>query len=122
MRVSRFLSIIGFITLACLGYVWQQTEIVRLAYASQKNVTALQDLVDHNNILRYNIQTNASLVRLGNKIAKMENFQIPDTYRLVRLTPPAEGLKTSKQEFREGNIFSRMFGINRQAEARTTGP
>jgi C4-dicarboxylate-specific signal transduction histidine kinase len=119
MRLSKLLLLIIIITLCSLFYVWQQTEILRLAYVRQKNNNLFQDLLDSNNVLRYNIERNASLVRIGDKISQQSDFQLPDSYRLVRLANPEGGVMLSKQIPRKENIISRLFGIKTQAEAKT---
>lgn len=120
MRLSKFLSLVTTITLFSLLYVYQQTEIVRLAYAAQKKQVFCQDLLDKNSFLRYNIQRNASLVQLGSRISKNTDFQMPDNYRLVRLAPSAGTLKSREQPQAAGQtLLSRLFGIKRQAEAET---
>ena len=88
MRLSRFLSVIFFITGLCLLHVYQQTEIFRYAYAGQKKLGLMQDLLDKNVVLRYNIEKNTSLVRIGDKISEDKDFEMPDSYRLVRLKNP----------------------------------
>lgn len=110
---------ITFITFFSLLYVWQQTEIFRLAYEGQKNFTVFQDLLDKNNLIRYNIKRNASLIRIDNKVSKIADFQMPDNYRLVRLTQPSQNIRVSKYLPKKANIVSRIFSIKRQAEAKT---
>ena len=123
MRLSRFLSIVSFVTCLCLFYVYQQSEIFRLAYVGQKNQSTFQELLDKNSVLRYNIEKGASLVRIGSKISGSSDFQMPDTYKLVRVIYARGGLR-----LREGNppsrqtLLSKMFGIKSQAEANTVGP
>ena len=122
MRVPRFLSIIGFITFFCLFYVYQQAEIYRLAYVGQKSSNHFQDLLDKNTILRYNIERKVSLVHLGNKVSENSEFQMPDSYRLVKLESDHQGLNIADQAFNQGEkLVSRIFGIKRQAEAKTIG-
>jgi hypothetical protein len=54
----------GIVTLFSLLYVYQQTEILHLAYVGQKRVTAFEDLFDKNSVLRYNINKSSSLVHI----------------------------------------------------------
>ena len=122
MKLPRFLSIACLITLISLLYVWQQTEIFRLAYVGIKNEGAFQDLLDKNTILRYNFKQAASLVRIGNRISESADFQMPDGYRLVRLTLPEEIKITTSTSNTKQNIVARLFGIKRQAEAKTINP
>jgi hypothetical protein len=122
MRLSRFLALAVVLTFSALLYVWQQTEIVRLAYVGQKNLTVFQESLDKNSILRYNLKQSTSLTRIGNKMLESSNFHMPETYRLVKLSLPQEsmalaGVSAPKKE----NILSRIFGIKREAQARTIG-
>lgn len=121
MRVSKFLSIVIFITAFSLLYVWQQTEIFRLAYTGQKNSSAFQDLLDKNNILRYNIKRNASLICIADKVLKAKAFEMPEDYRLVRLTYP-ENPKALRALSKRESLAFRLFGIKSQAEAKTIYP
>ena len=122
MRLSKFLSVTSIATLCCLLYVYQQTEVFRLAYLGQKKESSFVDLLDKNAFLRYNIEKNASLIRIGNKVFQASDYQMPDTYRLVRLAQPLENLKLARNKYKKENLLSRIIGIKRQAEARTINP
>jgi len=123
MKLSRFLLIMGMVTLFSLLYVYQQTEIMRFAYVGQKRVTVFDDLLDKNSVLRYNINKSASLVHIGGLILNRTDLQMPDNFQLVRLAPLKQNLKVNAQAFNnKENVISRLFGIKRQAEARTVNP
>jgi len=122
MRLSKFLIIIAVITSFALLYVWQQTEIFRFAYKGEKNLSAFEDLLDRNTILRYNIKRNASLIRIDKRVSEYADFQLPETYWLVRLGQSKEILKVDASVPKKENIISRLFGIKRQAEAKTISP
>jgi len=121
VKASKFLLAILIITFFSLLYVHQQTEIFKLAYQGQKQLVRLQDLLDENAILRYNIEKGSSLAFIGNKAYEDEDFEIPHSYRLVRLNPQEE-LEVSTAPGPEKNIFVRILGIKRQAEAQTLNP
>lgn len=120
MKLSRFLLITALATQLCLLYVYQQTEIFRFGYQGQKRLSQFEDLLDKNTLLRYNIAQSASLVRLGDKVAASSEFQMPDTYRLVKLTHSLTGLKVAGSAPKKETILSGLFGIKSQAEAKTT--
>lgn len=107
-----------FLTLFSLLYVYQQTEIFRLAYAGQKKLAHSEELLDKNSILRYNIEQRASLVQIGNKFSGCAEFQMPDSYRLVRFKPARGSVNTLNRQ----TLVSRLFGVKRQAEAKTINP
>ena len=111
-----------FLTVFSLLYVYQQTEIFRLAYMGQKKQVSFEDLLDKNCLLRYNIEKNASLASIGDKISGYADFQMPDSYQLVRLSPSSESRDTRNQALRKTALLSRIFGTNRQAEAKTLNP
>jgi len=119
MRPAKFLSILVFVTGFSLAYVWLQTEIFYLAYEGQNRAAVFEDLIDKNAVLRYNIQRNASLVCIGNKVGRTAGFQMPDSYRLVRLIPGQRTLVAGKQLPKKENLLVRFFSVNRQAEANT---
>lgn len=122
MKLSRFLSITIFITVFSLLYVYQQTEIFRLAYTGQKKLMFFEDLLDKNCVLRYNIEKNASLASIGNKISEYADFQMPESFQLVRLSPARRTVNLKKPSLSGENLLSKVFGIKRQAEARTISP
>ena len=122
MKLPKFLFAAGCITLFALLYVYQQSEIFRLAYLGQKKITYSQDLLDINTVLRYNISKNASLVRIGDKISSNADFQMPNTYRLVKLSRPLNGLRVSQYVPKKETLIARIFGIKREAQAKTINP
>jgi len=110
------------VTLFSLLYVYQQTEILRNAYVEQKQHVVFQELLDKNSILRYNIEKNCSLVNIGGSVANHADFQMPDKYQLVRLVPSKDGMTLAKAAVDKETLLTRVFGIKRQAEARTINP
>jgi hypothetical protein len=122
MKLSRFLSLILTVTFLSLLYVYQQTEVFRLAYVGQKKHVLLEELLDKNSVLRYNIKKYASLVEIGDKVAKNNDFQMPDTYRLVRMVPTRSGLRLNDAAPGRQTLLSRFFGAKLQAEAKTVNP
>lgn len=122
MKLSKLLSILLFVTAFSLLYVFQQTEVYRFAYAGQKREAILQDLLDKNTILRYNIGRFSSLVEFGKRISDSVQFQMPESYRLVRVMPLEEGGRLAARPANRQTLLSRIFGIKRQAEAQTINP
>jgi hypothetical protein len=120
MRLNKFLSLAFFITSFSLVYVWQQTKTVSLAYEGQRSSARFQELLDENSVLRYNLKKNTSLVKLGSKISGAGEFQMPNSYCLVKLSKPVPGVKfAGNSSPRKVSLASRIFGIKRQAEAKT---
>jgi hypothetical protein len=120
MKLGKSLLVITFITVFSLLFVWQQTEIFRLAYEGQKIETDFRNTLDKNSVLRYNLKTNTSLTRIYGKISTSEEFQLPDAYMLVKLSSPSVNGRSHRQlPAKEENLFARIFGVNRSAEAKT---
>ena len=119
MKVSKFLLLVSALTAFIILYVYQQSEIFRLGYLIDKRQGKFQELLDRNALLRYNVQKNASLIHLGAKLSSGTDFQMPGTYRLVKVMYPAANFKAAGQFARKENIFARIFGVKSQAEAKT---
>jgi hypothetical protein len=119
MKPSRFLLIAVSITFTSCLYVSQQTEILRLAYVGQKKKAAFEDLLDKIGLLRYNLEQSISLVRIGGSASKTTGFRMPDDYRLVRVSSQGAGISPKEKEPRRVSMAYRLFGIKRQAEAKT---
>jgi hypothetical protein len=84
MKLSKFIFLIVFITFFLVLYVWQQAEVFRLAYAGERDRVLLQELLDKNSRLRYDLKKNTSLIRIGNKISESADFIMPDNYLLIK--------------------------------------
>ncbi len=121
MKLPKFLLLLFCVTLLSLTYVWQQTEIFRLAYAGQKNVNSYQELLDKNTVLKYNIDKEGSLIRIGNQVPASGEFELPESFRLVRLKVSQTKI-VSYQARKQENLFARLFAIKQQAEAKTINP
>ena len=121
MRLSRFFIGALIMTGFSLVYVFQQTEIFRLAYDGQKHAKKFQELLDSNSNLRYNFKQKTSLVCIGNKFSGQGDFAMPENYCLVKLDPSYNLLRSTRPVKRE-TIVARLLGIKRQAEAKTLNP
>ncbi|MFA4842641.1 MAG: hypothetical protein WC658_02260 [Candidatus Omnitrophota bacterium] len=120
MKFSKFLLTLSSVTLISLLYVYQQTEILRLAYIGEKKTGSFEELLDKNSILRYNIGRSASLVHIGKNIYTNADYEMPADFKLVRIYPARKGMLAQAQ--RKENLLSRLFGIKTQAEAKTINP
>jgi hypothetical protein len=121
MKLSKFFTLIISITCISLLYVYQQSEIFRLAYVGQKQQAFLEELLAKNSILHYNIERRASLVHLAKSFSAGTDYEMPESYRLVKMPLSKEGLALAGRGKKE-TLLSRIFSIKRQAEARTINP
>jgi hypothetical protein len=123
MKLSKFILFLTIITAVSLLYVWQQTEVVCLAYEGQKQAVHFQELLDVNSTLRYNLTKNTSLVNIGNSFTSGRDFKMPKKFCLVKVSSPSRNSKYAKAKRpKDMNILSQVFGIRRQAEAKTLNP
>jgi hypothetical protein len=120
MRLTKILVILFSITLIALIYIFQQTEIFQLAYAASKQEMRLKELLDKNNLLRYNINTISSLSYLESSLLSKADFQLPAQAQMVKLqTPPKERITVARAgaKGRKRNLVFNFFNIVPQAEA-----
>jgi hypothetical protein len=123
MKLSRFLVIAVVVTSFSVMYVWQQTEIIRLAYTGQKSLCQFQDLLDNNSVLRYNLKRKTSLINIGYRVEGSKDFQMPESYCLVKVDAQKENFGlASRLQSKGENVFARLFGIKMQAQAQTIDP
>lgn len=122
MKIHKILSMLVITTGISLLYVYQQTEIFRLAYLGETTQQSVEDLLDKNTLLRYNIEQKSSVVYIGEKMCVSSDFQMPDAYCLVRIAPTQEGAGLTERIPRGLSLAARIFGIKRQAEAETINP
>lgn len=119
MRLEKFLSVVTFITIISIIYVYQQTEIIHLAYQGQHKTVLFEELLDKNSSLRYNLGSSFSLVRIGSVTSGTGDFEMPDSYRLVMVQATQENTSAPIYQNNNLSLVSRIFGIKRQAEAKT---
>jgi hypothetical protein len=122
MRLTKFFSTVVFITSFSVLYVYQQSEIFRLAYLGQKKQAIFTELLDKNTALRYNINKGSSLVNIGARISDTNDFQMPDNYRFVKFIPSSRGLKLADQSRAQEGLLAQIFSLKREAQAKTINP
>jgi len=69
MRLLRYIISIGILTFAGLVYVHQQIELVKLSYEIDCKDKKAKEMLDHRDILRYNISNLESPSRLENVLS-----------------------------------------------------
>lgn len=122
MKLTKFLSAVVFVTSFSVLYVYQQSEIFRLAYLGQKKQAIFTELLDKNTALRYNISKSSSLVNIGERIDQGADFQMPDNYRFVKFVSSRDGLKVANENQNSESLLARIFSLRREAQAKTINP
>ncbi len=122
MKLTKFFSAVVFVTSFSVLYVYQQSEVFRLAYLGQKKQVVFTELLDKNTALRYNINKGSSLVKIGERINASNDFAMPDNYRFVKFVASKEGLKLADQNQNREGLLARIFILKREAQAKTINP
>lgn len=122
MKMTKFLSVTVFVTSCCVLYVYQQSEIFRLAYLGSKRQIVYNELSDKNTALNYNIKKGSSLVKIGSRLGSSNEFQMPDNYRFVKVVTYSDGLKPVSQNQARVGLLAGIFGLKREAQAKTINP
>ena len=116
MRISRFLYAISLVTVFCLVYVYQQTEIFRMAYVGQQREALFQDLLDKNTLLRYNIESRASVVRIGSRILQDNVYEMPGDFQTLAYASDKKSVAKANLPHRE-NILAKLLSVKSEAQA-----
>ena len=122
MKLNKFFPVVIFATSFSVLYVYQQSEIFRLAYLGQKKQAVYTELLDKNTALRYSINKSSSLVRIGARISDTGDFQMPDNYRFVKFISSPGGLKLADQNQNREGLLARIFSLKQEAQAKTINP
>jgi len=129
MRTSRCILYTALGTVLCLFYVFQQTEIVKLAYKITTTEKILENILDKKTSLEYTLSSLESpLSRDKNLFLKNNGFEMAGKYKLVKVDKgiasarapiKAAAVKTSSR----GVLFKRLafstIFASKQAEAKT---
>ncbi|HAH21106.1 MAG: hypothetical protein A2Y00_00420 [Omnitrophica WOR_2 bacterium GWF2_43_52] len=91
MKLKHFSIGLCFGIFLCLGYTWQQVEIIKLAYQGSRASTIYKEVLDRNHYLRYNLSILKSSSYLGNKLFNEgTSFEVPKESRILSLGAPKE--------------------------------
>lgn len=120
MKPFRFLSIVFFITFVSLVYVHQQIELVKQSYKIQSNEERLNDLLDQNAILKYNVIALKAPQNLESRLqARNVKLVMPERGQVVRLVSTGDERKYSARDRKTLTYsFLKFFTVGREAEAK----
>ncbi len=118
MKLSKFLFIMVIITIVSVVYVQQQISLLKLSYQIKDKEKTLQELLDKNKILMYNILALEAPASLEKRlIVKNVRLEMPGEWQLVSLpeVEVREGLVLGKPKLK--NVLLGIFNLRSQAEA-----
>ena len=116
-----FFTIVLAVTLLALLYVYQESKIIHLAYQEQESLAFLETLIDENNHFRYNIDRQVSLVSIK-ELWQNGDFEWPGREHLVSSFSVEQSFMDKQQTKNRENLFTRLFGLKSQAEAKSIKP
>ena len=120
MKISRFLTLVVLITGISLFYVHQQIELIKFSYKIQSHQHRLDDLLDQNRILKYNVIALKTPFSLENRLRQSDiEMILPERWQVVRVAGPRME-KASSQERPLTPLYSflRFFAFGREAQAK----
>lgn len=121
MKIKKFLIWTNIITVFCLGYIDQQTQIFKMGYEGKRKHDLLTELLDQKEILVYNIDVLKSLPNIQlNLLSKQKDFEIAREYHIVKLTGTQGAFLGAGVQ----NVLMRLLSLRlpwlvKQAEAKT---
>lgn len=122
MRLPKFIILLVLLTFISLIYVQLQIEIFKQAYQGSLNESRLNDVLDDNSILMYNILALKSAQNVGDKLLSNErNLQFAERQQITEVRIPFQttGINIASRRIKEQpNLFARIFMLKSQAEAK----
>lgn len=120
MNLSKFLTIVVMITMASLFYVHQEIELVKQSYEVQTNQQKVNDLLDQNRILKYNVSALKAPFNLEDRLAA-NNIKLvsPERWQVVHVASSAtkESIARKESPSKIYNFF-KLFSFSRVAQAK----
>lgn len=126
LRRAQFILSIVTITAASVVYVHQQTELVKLSYAIEEKEKRVKEMLDHKEILGYNVLNLEDPSRLEKVLlAKKVEVEFPKKNQIVRLANipvdmNARTRVTSAVVEKKTNAFGifELLGLRSEAQAK----
>ena len=116
IRVDKLLACIVLVTLIALMYVNQQVLVYQMGLKVKENYQIYSKLIDHNQILGYNVLNLKSPVSLEAKLlAKKVELNMPRKWQVVKLE--SSPVKFVQKDAAKKGLFASLFVIAREAEA-----
>lgn len=125
MKTSKIIALIFIFVVFAFIHVFLQTEIIKLGYQVKKNGDRAQELVDNNNILKYNIYALESPFSLDKYVSsKSPNLRTIKPIQVLSLYSESK-IKYLEKDKKNTFLFNnqiflalKKFFSSKQAEAR----
>lgn len=123
MKVSKFLLLVFVVTSSAIVYVWQNIHQIELSYQILEREKVINNLIDQNCILKYNVTQLKSPLYLENKLManKMDLRYSKPKVLVAQLEKEGYSLNLVKNiSFisKINKFVSRLFAVKREAEAK----
>jgi len=117
VKISKFLIVLAIATAIALGYVHQQTELLKVSYEMRISEENLTELLDQKGFLLYNliaIKAPHNLERM--LLEKDVTFELPTSRQLVQINQPQFEHRLSRWE-KIKIAFANIFALSSDVEA-----
>lgn len=121
MNVCKFLTTVTLVTVISLFLVHQEIQIIKYSYEVRENQQRLDDLLDQNRVLKYNVIVLKAPFNLENRLQANDiKLVLPERWQVVRVA--SSGIEREKQVYDESlplvyNFF-KFFTLGREAQAK----
>ena len=121
MRLPKFFTVITMITVISLFYVHQQTELIKQSYKVRSNQDKLNDLLDRNRVLEYNVVALKAPFNLEDRLAANDiKLVLPERWQVVHVAGSAMERGDEVKEKSPSPVFAffKFFTLSRVAQAK----
>lgn len=123
MSLSKLLTTIMLIATISIFFVHQQTELIKQSYELRSNQNKLDDLLDRNRILEYNVIALKAPTNLESRLTAYDiKLVSPERRQVVRLAnssieKESKAIQNSQPQMAS---FLSFFTLSREAQAKPT--
>lgn len=125
MKLMKSIQMMGLFTVLALIYIHMQMQIFDMAYQGKKKQRELEDLVNSNAMISYNIMKLTSSHNLGLRLLNDDSdlrFRAQDNVVEVATTKSLEegGQKLSRRDTGKAKSLLNLLSLRSEAEAKST--
>lgn len=121
MRLSKFLATVSLVAIISLLIVHQEIELVKASYKIQSNSNKLNDLLDRNKILEYNVIALKTPTNLESRLKSCDVKLVwPEREQVMKLADvkiKKENNNTFEKRLPQVASFFSLFTLRREAQA-----